>query len=528
MTGTELQQSIAEKTSLRGIIAKFFTYSVLANGPWILVVVCVTITGYYIAQITSLVDRAILGFAISLSTPLSLVLTAGFQALETKVVLDKVAIGDYATAKRFAVRVLLVTVAFAVGIIAITNIIGYFLDMLTYTLAFSLIFISLSILWVATAPILGLRKFKELTLIFAVASIGGYTSSVFMAQILGLWGVVIFQSLGFLTAACGIYVYLIYLLAHGKDVVAALAARRVALFHVLEDIRKKFERGEIYLKEYKKLVKEFGGLLVKVEQDLSKISKSRKGEIVGIMDNIRYLLPLFIANILYFLTLWADRIFVWLTYGQNIEGAALGINTLYETGVNVAQWVLIPAIGLIALLMEMFTPNFQRAVSVTYQSPLVKLEENLNSFYKFYKKMFFTVIGCVAIIVLIINIFAENIIGVFISPGLSDTITIFGITIPATIYVFRVASIAVIFHAATILNFLALMYLERHGLNSWLMGIILVINIVICPLLSVVLMNFYQAILGYLLSFFIGAVMGIKLVKKTIFDFPYQAFSSLL
>ncbi|MHA1410600.1 MAG: exopolysaccharide Pel transporter PelG, partial [Candidatus Odinarchaeia archaeon] len=460
----ELEKSKLEDTGKKqsklSLIGRFFTYSILANGPWLLVIVCSTIAGYYIAQALLPPEQEMLGLIVSLSTPLSLILTAGFQVISTKVVLDKIAVGEYKTAARFAIKILTLTVVFCLVTSSIAIGLDYAINAdLTTGLLFALQFSALSLLWVVQAPILGIRKFGQLTLIFAIGVIFGYILSVFMAPLYGAFAVIGFQSLGFFLAAIGTFAYLNSILKEGHNVAAELAAKRVALFRILEDIRIKFEKGEIYVDEYKKLVKEFGQLLVKVEHDISSIKPVTEITEVSVVSSIKAFLPLFLANTIYFLVLWADRFFVWFVGGQISGGLVIAFNTYYEVAINTAQWILIPGIGLIAVLMELFTPNFQKAVSGTYKVSLYELEDNLNDFNKFFRKLALITIGVVAAIVVVLNIFATNIISIFIN--LSDPavplIDLLGYTMPAPLFVYRVATIGVIFHTTTILAFLGLM-----------------------------------------------------------------------
>jgi uncharacterized membrane protein len=380
------------------------------------------------------------------------------------------------------------------------------------------------------APIIGLRKFGQLTAIFAAGSIIGYALSVFGALTFGVSGVIGFQSLGFFSASIGTFIYLNIILKSGKNVAAELAARRVALFKILEDIRTRFEKGELFIDEYQRLVKEFGQLLMKIEHDISEVKNIGKQGEVTVISSFKNFLALFLANTLYFATLWADRFFVWFVSGQATAGLFLAFNVFYETGINIAQWILIPGVGLIAVLMELFTPNFQKAVSGTYKDPLPNLERNLKDFYKFFRKLVFTSMVVILTFTILLNVFGENIISIFLnlSDPLTPKINILGFTMPAALFVFRIATIGVIFHTATILCYLGLMYLEQHSLNVWLMLLTLLANIVLCPLLTVVTGSVYLAVFGYLLAFIIGTVIGLQLVHKNIMEFPYRAYSTLL
>ncbi len=530
-TGISEVQVESRKDSKIKLIGRFLSYSLLANGPWLLVIVCSTITGYYIASALLPSERATLGLIISLATPLSLISTAGFQALETKIVLDKIAIGDNKTAARFTLKIYALTGVLCLMSAVIAIVVENMLTGgLSNSLLFALQFSALSFLWVAVAPIIGLRKFGQLTVIFAAGSIIGYALSVFGALNFGVSGVIIFQSLGFFSASIGTFIYLNVILKTGKNVAAELAARRVALFKILEDIRIRFEKGEIFLEEYQKLVKEFGQLLMKIEHDISEVKNLGKHGEVTVASSLKNFIALFLANMLYFATLWADRFFVWFVSGQATAGLFLAFNVFYETGINIAQWILIPGVGLIAVLMELFTPNFQRAVSGTYKDPLPSLERNLQSFYKFFRKLVVTSMLVILGFTIVLNIFGENIISIFLnlSDPLTPKITILGFTMPAALFVFRMATIGVIFHTATILCYLGLMYLEQHSLNVWLMLLTFMANIVLCPLLTIISGSVYFAVLGYISAFILGTVIGLQLVKKNIMEFPYRAYSTLL
>ena len=530
-TGIEKIQLKRGKDSKIRLLGRFLSYSILANGPWLLVIVCSTIVGYYIASVLLPAERATLGLVISLATPLSLILTAGFQALETKIVLDKIAVGDNKTAGRFTLKIYaltgilcLIASSIAIGLESVLT------GSLFTSLLFAAQFSALSFLWIAVAPIIGLRKFGQLTAIFAAGSIAGYALSVLGALTFGVSGVVAFQSLGFFTASIGTFIYLNIILKSGKNVAAELAARRVALFKILEDIRSRFEKGELFLEEYQKLVKEFGQLLVKIEHDITEVKTIGGQGGVSLIGSLKNFIALFLANTLYFATLWADRFFIWFSSGQATSGLFIAFNVFYETGINIAQWILIPGVGLIAVLMELFTPNFQKTVSGTYKDPLPKLEENLKGFYKFFRRIVFTSMSVILVFSIILNIFGENIISIFLnlSDPLTPKLTIFGVTMPAALFVFRMATIGVIFHTATILCYLGLMYLEQHSLNVWLMLLTFMANIVLCPLLAIISGSVYLAVFGYIAAFLIGTVIGLQLVRKNIMEFPYRAYSTLL
>ncbi|MHA1754216.1 MAG: exopolysaccharide Pel transporter PelG [Candidatus Odinarchaeia archaeon] len=531
---TELKQleKPKSKDSKLKIIGRFFTYSILANGPWLLVIVCTTIVGYYIAQALVPSEKEVLGLVISLSTPLSLILTAGLQALETKVVLDKIAVGDYKVASRFSMKIYAITVIFCLITSAIAIGIDAYMSAgsIQTGLLFAMQISALSILWVVVAPILGMRKFGQLTAIFAAGSIIGYALSVFGAYSFGAWGVIGFQSLGFIMASVGTFIYLNLILKRGKNVAAELAARRVALFKILEEIRSKFERGEIFIDEYKRLVKEFGQLLVKIEHDITAIKSIGKEVETSVVKSLKNFMALFLANTLYFTTLWADRIFVWFLSGQITAGFFIAFNVFYETGVNIAQWVLIPGVGLVAVLMELFTPNFQKAVEGTYRVSLPELESSLEKFYKFFKKLLLISILVILPIVILLNVFGVEILSIFLDLNSPSTpqITFLGYQLPTAVFVFRIATIGVIFHTTTILNYLGLMYLEQHSLNVWLMLSVFLFNIVLCPLLTVIFGNVYYSIFGYLVSFIIGTILGLQLIHKTIKEFPFRAYARLL
>lgn len=523
--------AIRKKDTKLKLIGRFLSYSILANGPWLLVIVCSTITGYYIALALLPGERATLGLIISLATPLSLILTAGFQALETKVVLDKIAIGDNKTAGRFTVKIYALTASFCLIVSAIA--IGFETVLaggIANSLLFAAQFSALSFLWVAVAPVIGMRKFGQLTAIFAAGSMAGYGLSVFGAFTFGVAGVIGFQSLGFFVASLGTFSYLNVILKSGKNVAAELAARRVALFKILEEIRGRFERGEIFLDEYQKLVKEFGQLLVKIEHDITEVKTSGGKEKTSVIGSLRNFIALFLANTLYFLTLWADRFFVWFTSGEATAGLFIAFNVYYETGINIAQWILIPGVGLVAVLMELFTPNFQKAVSGTYKVPLPELENNLSQFYRFFRKLVAISFSVILVFTILFNVFGENVISIFlnINDPLTDKITLFGYTMPSALFVFRMATIAVIFQTTTILCYLGLMYLEQHSLNVWLMLLTFMANIVLCPMLALVFGNVYFAVFGYIISFLIGTIIGLQLIHKNISEFPYRAYVRLL
>ncbi len=513
------------------LIGRFLSYSILANGPWLLVIVCSSLAGYYIAAALLPSERATLGLIISLATPLSLISTAGLQALETKIVLDKIAIGDNKTAGRFTLKIYALTgVLCLIAAVIALGVENMLTGSLTNSLLFAAQFSALSFLWVAVAPIIGLRKFGQLTVIFATGSVVGYALSVFGALMFGVAGVIGFQSLGFFSASIGTFIYLNIILKSGKNVAAELAARRVALFKILEDIRTRFEKGELFIDEYQRLVKEFGQLLMKIEHDISEVKNLGKQGEVTVIGSFKNFITLFLANMLYFAALWADRFFVWFVSGQATAGLFLAFNTFYETGINIAQWILIPGVGLVAVLMELFTPNFQKAVSGTYKDPLPTLEKSLKDFYKFFRKLVLTSILVIFAFTILLNIFGENILSIFLdlTDPLTPTITILGFTMPAALFVFRMATIGVIFHTATILCYLGLMYLEQHSLNVWLMLLIFMANIVLCPLLTIISGSVYLAVLGYVAAFIIGTVIGLQLVKKNVMEFPYKAYSTLL
>jgi hypothetical protein len=174
--------------------------------------------------------------------------------------------------------------------------------------------------------------------------------------------------------------------------------------------------------------------------------------------------------------------------------------------------------------------NFQKAVEGTYRISLPELESNLDNFYKFFRKLALIAILVVAIIVAVLNIFGENIISIFIN--LSDPSTPLldlGFTsIPAPLFVFRMATIGVIFHTTSILCYLGLMYLEEHSLNVSLMFFVLISNLVICPLLAIIFANIYFCIFGYIVSFAIGTIFGLQLIRRTINEFPFRAYAKLL
>lgn len=503
-----------EKTMMN-IILTLLYYMILGNGPWLVTILYSIGLGYFLIPL--LENPVLLEYAsITIpSIPLSLILTSWLQVIVTKKILDYNTLRKIVSAKMLIKKSIIMVILINVLFFSI-GFVYYYMSGVQLGIGFILLFfltLSLSFLWVGIAPLNGLQKYGQMTLFFVLGLTIGALSAYYLALFgMSIYYVLLVQGLGYLIVAAFIYVYIIFKVF--KEPILVVKLDRGLVTKILEKI------GDI--KDGEKLAKLIPAM-IKVREsigpDEALVIVDKAQIIAGKAEKwskmLRENIWLMAANLFYFIFIWLDRFVVWSFIPSTIQGLFIGLNSVYEAGINIAQWGLIFSVGVASFFMADFTPRFLDALKDLYTGELEKIKQAIKVFKKnIFSRLLFTIIVTIFFIA-IINLFAEPIL------------TFFKIYNPDTLFVLRLSSIGVIFHIAVIYNYLILMYLNRLKEGTTAIGLGMIAAI-LTGLLIIFSVNYLYMPIAYIIGGVVGTIFSSRYISKIIDELPRDFITKAL
>ncbi len=482
-------------------------YILFSNGPWLMTVLVTIIWGYFLLGILPKEATTRLTIIVIPAIPISLILTSWIQVILTKKLLDY-----YTLKKVFSARYMLkrasyltfstISLAFLVYYLFAKFYLNIVIAMDTYLLLYFFT-LSLSFLWVYLAPLNGLQKYAHTTSIFSFGLSIGYGVSYLVA----LWGypatyIVVALSAGYMMAALLLFGYMFFKLYRKPSLSVKLDAMLMTkILEAAQSYKEKEELAKVLptlLRVKSKLSPDEALIIL----DKSEIDVGRKESIISAIRDNKWL---FIANLSYFTYLWLDRFLVWLKTGVSLTGLFLGFNSIYEAGLNIAQWALIPTVGYAAYLMTDFTHELIKTFENLYVAKLQDIKSSLKRFrsHVFIKAGYLTLFTIVS--VLVVLFFGNTFLSFF--KVLNET----------SYFILLLASVAVVFHALLLYSYFVLMYLGKLENVSIAMILPTIVSLATCLIVYFTLPYGYM-ILGYLFGSAAGAIAGLLEIKKILSD----------
>ena len=496
-----------ESNSEKHKLLKSLYYIMFSNGPWLIAVLITIVWGYFMLNLLPSADASKLAIIVIPAIPVSLILTSWIQVILTKKLIDY-----YTLKKIYSARYMLVKVSYVTFISVSLAFIAYYLlaefylhvpmAIDTYLLLYAFT-LSLSFLWVYLAPLNGLQKYAYTTTIFALGWILGYGISYLLALMkFSVLYIILVLSGGYLLSAILLFSYMFFGLYRKPSLKVKLDAMLMTkILEVADSYKDKEELAKVLptLLRIKSKLSPDDALII---LDKSEIDLGKKESLIGAIRDSKWL---FTANLSYFTYLWLDRFMVWLKTGVSLTGLFLGFNSIYEAGLNIAQWALIIVVGYAAFLMTDFTSKLIKTFENLYVAKLQDIKLSLKKFKSnvFAKAGYLTLATTLS--VLIILFFGKNLLSFF--KVLNET----------SYFILEVASIAVIFHALLLYAYFVLMYLGKTK-NVFIMMIVpTVVSLATC-LVVYLMFPFEYMVFGYLLGSISGATIGLTEIKKTLTD----------
>ncbi|MGQ4914359.1 MAG: exopolysaccharide Pel transporter PelG [Candidatus Asgardarchaeia archaeon] len=491
-------------------------YMIFGNGPWLATVIYSIGLGYLIIPLFDLQTINLYARLTIPAIPLSIILTSWVQVIVTKKILDYKTLRKIVSAKAlikksvlivFAVNVLFFGASFA-SYYFIENIILYpdIIYMFFLTLALSLV-------WVGIAPLNGMQKYGEMTLFFLLGlSIGGFLTYYLALNGYSVYYLIVAQSLGYLIVAVGMYFYITFIVF--KEPLLAVKFDRGLVNKILEKIGDERD-GE----KLAKLIPAMLKVREAIGPDDALVIVDKAQIIAGRAEKLRTMLRentwLMAANMLYFLYIWLDRFFVWIFFPSSVQGLFIGINSVYESGINIAQWALIFPVGLVAYYMSDFTPRLLDSLRDLYTEKLDKIKASVESFKKYIISRMRAVILITTLFTVTINVFAEPLL------------ELFKIYNETTLFILRISSVGVIFHMLYIYEFLVLMYLNRLKESTYAMASGVLAALIVGSVITL-RYGFVYLALAYIACGVVASYVAYKKIVKVINNLPYEFISKAL
>ena len=492
-------------------------FILFGNGPWLIAVIYSTVLGYIIIPYLS---KDALNFYSSIvipALPLSLILSSWIQVIVTKKIFDYEALRKIYSARRLLIfsvlLVFLVVSIFYAGAYAV-QVILYKNSVDIRNLFYSYLFtFSLSLVWVGLSPLNGLQKYFHMTVFYFLGIlIGGVLTYFMVIYSYPIDFVIISQIVSYMIAAVAMYLYLLFGIFRAPKLAVRLDR---ALITKIIEVSKDDTKGE-------KLAKLLPTLL-KVQQKISPkdaliiLDKAQleSGQTESFREMLSGNLYLLLSNLFYFAFIWQDRFIVWFISGVNVNGLFLGFNSIYEVGINIAQWALIPTVGVIAYLMSDFTPTLLKALDKLYSGSLDEIKKSLDAFlFDIYYRAFLTFVfaGGVSLIIILF----------------SDTfLSLFNLLLSTSKTILIIGSIGVIFHALLIYIFLVLMYLRHLEDDAFVSFGALFVSLCFSVFMALYI-NYYWAVYGYTFGAAVGSIIGFIVVRRRIKSLYYHFLSKAI
>lgn len=504
------------KSSIKTILTLGY-FILFGNGPWLIAVLYSTILGYIIIP---LMPKDALNFYSSIvvpSLPLSLILSSWIQVIVTKKIFDYEALRKIYSARRLILYSIILVFLVVSGFYVVFYVVQTFVylnpvNMNTLLYSYLLTFV-LSLVWVGLAPLNGLQKYFHMTVLFFLGMLFSGISTYFLVVYsYPIDLVIISYAIGYFISAVAMYVYLLFGVFRAPKLAVKLDR---ALVTKIIEASKDDVKGE-------KLAKLLPTLL-KVQQKMSPgdaliiLDKAQleSGRAESFVEMLSGNTALLLANIFYFVFIWLDRFVVWAISGISVTGLFLGFNSIYDVGINIAQWVLIPTVGLAAYLMSDFTPTLLKSLEKLYSGTLDEIKKSLDAFlFDIYYRAFLIIVfaGSVS---LVIFIFSDHLLNLF------------NLLLPTSKMVLMIGLVGVVFHALLIYDFLVLMYIQQLKDDSIVTLLALLVSFSI-TLFSSLFVNYYLSILGYTVGALVGSITGLLIIRKRIRELYYHFLSKAI
>ena len=482
-------------------------YILFSNGPWLITILVTTIWGYLLLNILPKSTAVTLTIITIPAIPISLILTSWIQVILTKKLLDyytlkKVFSARYVLKKSALLTFITVTGAFVVYYLIAEFYLGITISLEVYFLLY-VFTVSLSYLWVYLAPLNGLQKYAHTTGLFIFGLFLGYGISYLLA----IWNfssiyIVLSLSGGYMTSAIALFSYMYFKLYRKPSLTVKLDA--MLMTKILEAAQTYKDRESLakvlptILRVKSKLSPDEALIIL----DKSELDAGKKESIVNVIRDNKWL---FTANLSYFTYIWLDRFMVWIKTGVSLTGLFLGFNSIYEAGLNIAQWALIPTVGFGAYLMTDFTQKLIKTFENLYAAKLQDIKESLSKFRRsvFLKAVYLSIFTILSVIFVL---FFGDIF-----------LTFFKVLNGASYFVLLIASVAVVFHALLLYSYFVLMYLGKLKDVAVVMILPTVISFITCIVVFFT-MPYEYMVFGYLLGSISGAGIGLWKTKKILLD----------
>jgi len=491
-------------------------FVIFGNGPWLIAVMFTVFLGYLLIPLLSQQSIEIYSKVVIPSLPISLILSSWIQVLVTKKIFDYEALRKIYSARRLIIFSVILTTAVVTSFYMIffgINIIGKGggineSDILQYLMT-----LALSLMWVGLAPLNGLQKYFQMTMLFSSGMLfSGVLTYYFTVMGFNITYILIAYVIGYFISAVAMYFYLLFGIFRSPKLTVKLDR---ALISKIIEVSRNVDSGE-------KLAKLLP-IILKVQERLSPdqaLIILNKAELeMGQTESLREMLSgnfwLLVSNLLYFLFIWQDRFVVWIKEGMHVEGLFIGFNSFYEIGINVVQWALIPTVGVAAYLMSEFTPTLLKSLNKLYTGTLDEIKISLRRFiHDIYYRAGLLLVFATSI-TLVFVIFSDHILMFF---NLKNEVSRF---------VLHVGAIGVIFHALMIYEFLVLMYLQRLKDNALMMSVGLITAACI-DVYFFLFGSYHYIIYSYVIGALVTAAVGIILIKIRVSELYYYFLSKAI
>jgi len=503
---------ILEEKRIKDTFVKLGYYMLFGNGPWLIATIATTFLGYYIVQNFSPLEVGEYLKMTIPTIPLSILSTSWLQVIFTKKIIEYNTLKKLYSARSLIKKMfffsILLSLIYMLSFITINNFFITIYDLKEVSII-TINLLVLNILWTFIAPLNGLQKYKFITFAFFVGIIINSLLTLFLVLYgYDIYSIALANSVGY-TISSIILAYSLYKMFSVPTIDIKLTDDLVSKILEHAYLRSDGEKLAELLPSLLKIRRKIGPDVALLIMDKAEMSGGKGPSILSMVKSEKVLL---VTNLLYFLFVWTDRFFIWLS-GLNVTSLFPGINTIYEAGINIAQWTLIPSVGIAVFFMGDFTRRFIESVDKIYEEPLDEIEKSIGNFFKIILKRGITLVLSTAIIATIIFLLRGSILDFFAIEYGRDI----------TEFVLFVGLISTCFHILLIYLYLVFMYLNRIDDDLRLLLMAEMTSLIIAILMFSI--NIYYVVFGYLAGTLVGSLFGILKLRKTIYSIPKELLS---
>ncbi|MHA1860439.1 MAG: exopolysaccharide Pel transporter PelG [Candidatus Asgardarchaeia archaeon] len=501
-----------EERRIKDTFVKLGYYMLFGNGPWLVATIATTFLGYYIVQSFSIFEvEEYLKMTIP-TIPLSMLFTSWLQVIFTKKIIEYNTLKKLYSARSLIKRMLVVSIILSLIYMLFFVVVSNFFIPIYDLGEISIITINLlvlNILWTFIAPLNGLQKYKFITFAFFVGiTINTSLTLFFVIYKYDVYSIALVNSVGYAISSM-IMAYSLYKMFSAPYIDVKLTDELVSKILEYAYLRSDGEKLAELLPSLLKIRRKIGPDVALLIMDKAEVSGGKGPSIISMVKSEKILL---LTNLLYFLFIWTDRFFIWLS-GVNVASLFPGINTIYEAGINIAQWTLIPSVGIAVFFMGDFTRRFIESVDKIYEEPLDSIEKSISSFFRIILRRGLTLVLSTAIIAAMIYLSKESILDFFAIEYGRDI----------TEFVLSVGLISTCFHILLIYLYLVFMYLNRIDDDFRLFLMAEMTSLIVAILMFGI--NIYYVVFGYLAGTLVSSIFGILRLRQTIYNIPKELLS---